>query len=265
MSPAAAGPVRVGTSGYSFEDWRGRFYPRLIAKGSMLDFYAREFDTVEINSTYYRIMHPRASAAMVGKTPDGFAFFVKLHAGMTHGRNAGDAEWSSFREMLEPFREGGRLAGLLAQFPWSFKPSPGAMAYLREMACRGRELETPIAVEFRNAQWYEGGAMAEAAGMGLAPVSVDLPNLPGLPPREAVTGGPFGYVRLHGRNAARWWEGGPLRYDYGYSREELSGWLAGVRKLLESSGRAFMFFNNCHGGQAVNSARIMKSLLEEGT
>lgn len=256
--------MRIGTSGYSFEDWRGRFYPLRIAKGSMLDFYAREFDTVEINSTYYRTMHPRVSAAMAGKVPDGFAFFVKLHAGMTHERSAGDDEWRSFGEMLEPFRERGMLAGLLAQFPWSFKPAPGAMAYLGEVAERARELETPVAVEFRNAHWYEGGAMSEALGLGLAPVSVDLPDLPGLPPREAVAGGPFGYVRLHGRNADHWWGGGPLRYDYGYSREELAGWLTGVKKLLESSGKAFMFFNNCHGGQAVDSARIMKSLLEEG-
>lgn len=231
----------------------------------MLDFYAREFDTVEINSTYYRTMHPRVSAAMAGKVPDGFAFFVKLHAGMTHDRSAGDSEWRSFGRMLEPFRERGMLAGLLAQFPYSFKPSPAAMAYLGEVAGRSLELETPTAVEFRNSQWYDGGAMAEAAGMGLTPVSVDLPDLPGLPPREAVVGGPFGYVRLHGRNADHWWGGGPLRYDYGYSREELAGWMAGVRRMLESSGKVFMFFNNCHGGQAVDSARIMKSLLGEGT
>jgi uncharacterized protein YecE (DUF72 family) len=226
----------------------------------MLGFYAGEFDTVEVNSTYYRILHPRVSSLMAGKTPEGFRFFVKLHESMTHSRSADGSTWQAFHAMLEPFASSGRLAGLLAQFPWAFRPSDETLAYVASLPERAGGF--PVAVEFRNALWYEGDLLERVAGQGVAPVSVDLPPLPGLPPCTPVGGSPFGYVRFHGRNSTKWWGGGPLRYDYEYTRPELAGWLPGIMKLLEKSGRAFIFFNNCHGGQAVRSARLMKSLLE---
>jgi uncharacterized protein YecE (DUF72 family) len=77
-----------------------------------------------------------------------------------------------------------------------------------------------------------------------------------------VGGSPFGYVRFHGRNAAHWWGGGTLRYDYGYSESELRSWLPGLMDLSRQAGRVFVFFNNCHGAQAVDSARMMRDLLE---
>ena len=70
--------VRFGTSGYSFSDWKGVFYPENIQRGKMLDFYAKIFDAVEINSTYYRILHPKVLRFMVEKTHDDFLFFIKL-------------------------------------------------------------------------------------------------------------------------------------------------------------------------------------------
>jgi uncharacterized protein YecE (DUF72 family) len=230
-------------------------------RGRMLDFYAREFDTVEVNSSYYRVMHPRVSEAMARKTPDGFQFFLKLHESMTHSRDASDDTWRDFSAMLRPFSEAGKLSGLLAQFPYSFRPSEDAFGHLSEILRRVEGI--PLAVEYRNSDWFTPEPIARTTALGAAPVSVDAPALRGLPPRETVGGGSFGYFRFHGRNAAHWWEGGPLRYDYEYSEEELSGWKPGIRSLLERSGRVFLFFNNCHMGQAVRSARLMKSLLEE--
>ena len=82
--------IRIGTSGYSFDDWIGPFYPRGIQKNRMLDEYARHFGVVEINSSYYRIPGANMFARMERKTPDGFEFIVKLYKGMTH-----DIEWLS--------------------------------------------------------------------------------------------------------------------------------------------------------------------------
>jgi len=231
----------------------------------MLGFYAREFDVVEINSTYYRIMKPSAAASMIGRTPPGFGFTVKLHSGMTHGRDASDTDWRSFTDMLGPFREAGRLEALLAQFPYSFRFTGDAVRYVEELVDRCSPIA--LAVELRNDSWYAGGLEGISAleSLGAAPVSVDLPSLPGLPPPTPVGGSPFGYARFHGRNAKHWWGGGTLRYDYGYTEEELRSWLPGLMDLAGRSGKVFLFFNNCHGAQAVDGARMMRSLLEGAT
>lgn len=231
-----------------------------MPQSQWLGRYAAEFDVLEVNSTYYGIMSPRTAASMVDRTPEGFGFFVKLHASMTHGRDADGGTWRSFGEMLAPFREAGRLEGLLAQFPWSFRPSEEALSHIGGVMDRAGGV--PVAVETRNADWHRDGWTERISGLGAAAVSVDLPDLPGLPPSVPVGGAPFGYVRFHGRNSEHWWGGGPLRYDYGYGEDELRSWLPGIADLSRRAGRVFVFFNNCHGAQAVDSARMMRDLLE---
>lgn len=257
--------VRFGTSGYSFSDWKGVFYPENIQRGKMLDFYAKIFDAVEINSTYYRILHPKVLRFMVEKTHEDFLFFVKLHGSMTHSRDADSTKWSEYLKMLKPMEESGKLSGLLAQFPYSFKPSEGNMQYLEQLSERVEDRK--ISVEFRHDAWYRDDFLQRISDMGFSLVSVDLPELPHLPPATALTGSGFGYVRFHGRNAANWWRkgSGSDRYDWEYSREELSRWTANLKKLAESFENVFLFFNNCHGGQAVRSAQLMMDILTEET
>jgi uncharacterized protein YecE (DUF72 family) len=250
--------LRIGTSGYSFADWVGPFYPRGTEKGKMLDYYRGFFSTVEVNSTYYRIMHPRVSWNMVNKVPEDFDFMVKLHSSMTHSRDATSGQWDDYSSMLQPFTDSGKLSGLLAQFPYSFKPSESAVRYIEELNERTGDI--PLAVEFRYDEWYDGGILQRLSEEGMALVSVDLPRLPHLPPPVPVGGSPFGYVRMHGRNAARWWEGGPLRYDYTYSDQELAAWFPAIDRLGEGSGTVFVMFNNCHFGQAVRDAIRLKEL-----
>lgn len=248
----------LGTSGYSFTDWVGPFYPPGIEKGKMLDFYAERFSTVEINSTYYRIMHPGVSWNIVNKTPQNFRFIMKLHSSMTHSRDATDHQWREYFRMLEPFSKEGKLSALLAQFPYSFKPSEVGIEYIEELNTRTGDI--PVAVEFRYDEWYRQDILERLSGKGMALVTVDLPRLPHLPPPKAVGGRPFGYVRLHGRNSRQWWNGGPLRYDYSYSDEELRSWLPVINRLGSESGRIFVMFNNCHFGQAVKDAIRMDEL-----
>lgn len=250
--------LRIGTSGYSFADWVGPFYPDGTEKGKMLDYYRGFFSTVEINSTYYRIMHPKVSRHMVNKVPDDFRFIVKLHSSMTHSRDATRAQWDDYGRMLEPFTETGKLTGLLAQFPYSFKPSESSVRYVEEL--NRMTGETPMAVEFRYDGWYEGDLLRRLHEDGMALVSVDLPRLPHLPPPVPVGGSPFGYVRMHGRNAGQWWNGGPLRYDYSYSDGELAAWFPAIDRLGQESGTVFVMFNNCHFGQAVRDAIRLKEL-----
>jgi uncharacterized protein YecE (DUF72 family) len=250
--------LQLGTSGYSFADWVGPFYPPGIQKGKMLDYYSEQFVAVEVNSTYYRIMHPRVSWNMVNKTPDDFQFVVKLHSSMTHSRDATTEQWEEYSRMLEPFIENGKLSGLLAQFPYSFKPSESSISYIEEL--NRKTAETPLAVEFRYDEWYQNDILDRISSGGMALVSVDLPRLPHLPPPVAIGGKPFAYVRFHGRNTSQWWKGGPLRYDYSYSDEELKAWIPAITRLGNEAGNVFVMFNNCHFGQAVRDAIRMKEL-----
>ncbi|OPL20125.1 MAG: hypothetical protein AVO35_01340 [Candidatus Aegiribacteria sp. MLS_C] len=250
--------VRVGTSGYSFPDWVGPFYPKGIDKGRMLNYYCGFFRTVEINSTYYRTMHPKVSRNMVEKTPEDFRFLVKLHSSMTHSRDADGGQWNEYHRMLGPFIESGKLSGLLAQFPYSFKPSEKAVRYVEELNARTGDV--PLAAEFRYDGWYDGDILRRLSDGGMALVSVDLPRLPHLPPPVPISGKPFGYLRLHGRNGSQWWEGGPLRYDYSYSDGELEAWFPAIDRLGGESGTVYVMFNNCHFGQAARNAMRLKEL-----
>ena len=92
--------VRIGTSGYSFADWVGPFYPKGTKSGDFLRYYAEHFDTVEVNATYYRIPPPRTLEQMERKTPDGFHFIVKLNQAMTHEQGADPALYRAFLAVL---------------------------------------------------------------------------------------------------------------------------------------------------------------------
>ena len=250
--------IRLGTSGYSFRDWVGPFYPEGTRPGEMLEYYSGRFGTVEINSTYYGILSPAASRSMVERTPDDFRFILKLHSSMTHGRDATEDQWKEYSAMLEPFTESGKLSCLLAQFPYSFGSSDASVDYVLSLGDRiGR---IPLAVEMRHDSWYSCGHLDRLSEAGMAPVSVDLPRLPHLPPPVPVGGKPFGYVRLHGRNTEQWWNGGPLRYDYTYSDAQLRSWLPVIDRLGRESGLVYVMFNNCHFGQAVRDAIRMEEL-----
>ena len=253
----------LGTSGYSFPHWKGVFYPDRISGKDWLRYYAMRFNSVEINSTYYGILSPGATGAMTESVPRGFSFSVKLHSSMTHQRNAGVDEWKAFRSMLEPFTETGRMGMVLAQFPWSFPLEEGSFSWLEEVSANLEGFKT--AVEFRHGRWYGEEAIERVLEMGFTPVSLDLPSLEGLPETGILKGRETVYLRLHGRNRGKWWGNTQERYDYLYSRGELSGWAEALRSLSEGTGSCYVFFNNCHMGKAALNAQDMERLLSGST
>ena len=240
----------------------GPYYPEGTAEKDMLAFYAREFDVCELNFTYYRQPTSKTLARMADKTPPGFLFTVKAYQGMTHelkGDNA--AEFVTFAEGIRPLVEAGKLGCVLLQFPWAFKPSAESRAYLE--SCRERLGDFPAVVEFRNADWIEGGTFALLRSLGLGFCCVDQPHLKGLIPPIAESTSGVAYVRFHGRNAAKWWQHEKAweRYNYSYSREELQEWLPRIDKLSRAAETTFIFTNNHYGGQAVETARQIKALI----
>ncbi|HEY7728799.1 MAG TPA: DUF72 domain-containing protein [Candidatus Eisenbacteria bacterium] len=290
--------ILIGTSGYSFPDWVGPFYPEGTTRAQMLDYYVKQFPAVEVNATYYRIPPPGTLAAMERKTPPGFEFVVKTNAGMTHEGSTDPALYDSLRRAVEPVARAGKLTGYLAQFPWAFRPGARAEEHLRLLK---RLLpEAPLFVEFRHRSWITDQTFRFLEEEGLHYVSVDEPDLPGLVPPLARTTGDLAYVRLHGRNKENWWASAradraaaavpaqeslglfdnaetpkpppPVRrvaappssdrYDYLYSEQELREWAEKIRDLAMKSKKTFVFFNNCHVGQAATGAKLMRRLLE---
>jgi uncharacterized protein YecE (DUF72 family) len=255
-----SGAIRVGTSGFSFADWKGPFYPKSLPDGHLLPFYSNYFDTVELNTTYYRPPSSSMMESLARKTSDGFLFFVKLHQSMTHGRDAVAADYQKFREALRPLEESRRLGGVLAQFPWGFRRNPTNLGYVLRMA--DKVAPHPLFVEFRHGDWLSEDVLSAMTNASIGYVVVDEPALSGLVPPEVHTTSETGYVRLHGRNAATWWGGGPERYLYNYSKAELQAWVEKVRKMAKKAAVVYVFFNNCHAGHAARNAMLMKQMLE---
>jgi len=252
--------IRIGTSGYSFEDWRGNFYPAQIDKGKMLDFYQAHFNTVEVNSTYYRIPHPAVLNNMAKKTKPGFEFIIKANQNLTHQRREIEQPTKEFLQAIQPIVDRGQLKGILAQFPYSFKFSTANLAYI--VTCGELLAPHPLFVEFRHDGWMRPQTYQTLKNQGISYVSVDGPRLQGLLPPELVTTTDTAYIRLHGRNAEHWWSGGSQRYDYLYNETELREWQEKIGRISEEARKTFIFFNNCHLGQAVKNARQMMQMLK---
>jgi uncharacterized protein YecE (DUF72 family) len=254
--------ILIGTSGYSFPDWVGTFYPPGTRSSDFLPYYARHFDAVEINSTYYGIPKPRVLEQMEKKTPEHFRFVVKLNHAMTHESSRDPALYREFLAAIEPLKAAGKYDGLLAQFPWAFHRTPDAESHL--VAMRERLGPDPLFVEFRHRSWITPELAPWLEEHRLGYCSVDEPRLPGLVPPVTLMTGADAYVRLHGRNAEKWWGGDrSTRYDYDYSEQELREWMKKVQELAERARRTYLFFNNCHAGQAARNAKLMQELMRQ--
>ncbi len=254
--------IYVGTSGFSYDDWVGPYYPPNLSKNDWLSFYAEEFNTLEINYTYYRMPTARTLAGMARKTPSGFLFTIKTPQEMTHMREAEPALFAQFIEALKPLRDEKKFGAVLAQFPHSFHYSSENLAYLKTFREHLRDL--PVVIEFRDAQWLNAQTFAFLREQQLGFCCVDEPRLKGLLSPTAEATAPVAYVRFHGRNAAKWWqhEQAYERYDYTYSKAELEEWTPQIRKLNDLAEVTFVFANNHYRAQGIETARQLKLLLE---
>ncbi|NIP43308.1 MAG: DUF72 domain-containing protein [candidate division Zixibacteria bacterium] len=252
--------IEIGTSGYSFLDWIGPFYPPGTQKGKMLDYYVQHFNTVEVNSSYYRIPHPKVFEAMIRKVPQDFEFMIKAHQSLTHDRKDIMEPTARFRESLLPFKGTNMLSGILLQFPYSFKYSEENLEYVRKSS--DLLIGQDVFVEFRHSGWVRDEVFKTLESEGISYVSVDEPALEGLIEPEAQTTSETAYIRLHGRNSRTWWSGGSERYDYLYNESELSEWSKKIEEIKKKTRKIYIFFNNCHHGQAVQNAKMMLNLLK---
>lgn len=251
--------IRLGTSGFSYDDWVGPVYPPDLTRGGWLAHYASEFDTVELNVTYYRVPKVSIVQGWAKRTPDNFLFTVKAHRGLTHERV--EPSFEQFVASLGPLREAGKLACVLAQFPYSFHPTERNYAYLRILKAGLAEL--PVVVEFRDRAWVQERTFDLLAELDLGYCCVDEPRLRGLMPPIVRASSEIGYVRFHGRNAAKWWKHDQAweRYDYTYTEEELEEWLPGLHELNRTVPIVLVYANNHYRGQSIDTIKKLKKLL----
>lgn len=253
--------IRIGTSGYSYNDWRRVFYPAGLKAADMLAYYAQRFPAVEINTTYYRPPTAAVLARMAAKVPAGFEFAVKAHKLITHGESFAPDACSAFHCALAPLREAGSLGAVLAQFPSSFHRTPQNEEFLARL--RDALPEDPLVVEFRHHGWVTDATWELLRSLDIGYCCVDEPALRGLVPPVARVTSAVGYVRFHGRNAAEWWkhEHGWQRYNYLYSEAELAEWVPRVEEVASRAAKTYVFFNNHYIGQAGQNARMLAELL----
>jgi len=271
----------IGTSGYSFDDWIGEFYPPDTKKRNMLERYVEHFNSVELNFTYYRMPTIKTIESLARRTPDDFVFWVKApgqitHKAMgdsssrvimsakanqetTHKRNRAVA--GEFIEALAPLISCGKLAGVLMQFPQSFHRTVANRKYLA--ATLEDFASVPTAVEFRHFSWASPATTDGLRQRNVTLVIPDAPDLPGLYRTGPMATTSTGYLRLHSRDASKWYAGGAERYDWDYTNDQIKELLDFWSDTAAEVDKMYTFFNNCHRGQAAKNAEAMRRILEQ--
>lgn len=277
------GEIRVGTSGWHYPSgagtWNGIFYPARRPRGfDELAYYAERFDTVEVNSSFYRMPEPGMSAAWVRRTPASFQFAIKLFQKFTHPdmylAREGARVWDLSREDFDLFRAGigpivdaGRLAAILVQFPPSFHATDDTRGYLEWLL--GGLAAYPVAVELRHRSWSDDTDSTRAllSSHRAAWVLIDEPKFQSSL-RQAldaapIASAPVAYMRLHGRNAAQWWDHATSddRYNYLYSAEELAPLADAARDASTRTRKVLVYFNNHFSSKAPANAAVLKHQL----
>jgi uncharacterized protein YecE (DUF72 family) len=237
--------VRVGCSGWSYEDWRGRLYPKEGSTSGWLARYAEVFDTVEVNATFYRLPTRTAAERWASATPEDFCFAVKASRYLTHVRRLRELP-EGIRRLagrIEPLVSSGKLGPVLWQLPATFRRDDERLASALAELPPGRH-----AFEFRHPSWFTADVERLLHEHDVALVIGDDPRRP-FQAHELTAD--WTLVRLHhGRRGRRG----------NYSRRELEEWAGRIRRWRRK-GEVFVYLNNDWEGFAVENARLLKLLL----
>ena len=243
--PDKRGRLLVGTSGWIYRDWWGPFYPQELNQRKSLEFYCQHFDTVEVNSTYYHTPRGTTCEGWRSRTPEGFAFTLKMTGLVTHKKRLRDCADELAVFMAAAAKLEGKLSCVLHQLPPSLHGDiPLLEGYLDMLGEHpGRHV-----VEFRHESWLTDDVLAllRERGVGLCIVSG-----PQLPVHLEATAA-FCYFRFHG----------PTGCDHLYSAEELGQWAGRIAPFLSEGLDCYCYFNNDVGANAVRNARQLRDLLE---
>jgi uncharacterized protein YecE (DUF72 family) len=237
-------PIRVGCSGWMYDSWRGRLYPEREPKRRWLELYAQHFDTVEVNSTFYRLARRDAVGGWLRQTPPGFLFAVKVSRYLTHVRRLRDISegMKRFYEPIEPLIEAGRLGPVLWQLPENFRRDDARLEGLLERLDRGPAVRNTI--EFRHASWFVPEVMWMLRAHHVALTIGDHPSRP-FQTYEATTDWRF------------------IRFHYGahgrvgnYSATEIAAWAERMAGWARREA-IYAYFNNDWNSYAPANATVL--------
>lgn len=262
--------IRVGPAGWSYPDWEGVVYPARTPPGfHPLRYLTRYVDCVEVNSTFYAVPQPAVVEGWVRAlfgAPE-FALTVKLHRDFTHRERADshdelEQEAQAFAQALEPLHRARRLHAFLAQFPRNFHYTPQSVRRLG--ALHALFQQAPVVLEVRHASWFEPPALAAIRGLGYSLAHIDLPAAWDHPPAWHSRTGKIGYLRLHGRNKAAWFDskaGRDQKYDYLYDPREIEQLAARASRIAVEHDETYVITNNHFSGKAmVNALELLEQL-----
>jgi uncharacterized protein YecE (DUF72 family) len=297
----STGNIYYGTCGWTDRTLiESGFYPaQANSAADRLNYYARQFPLVEVDSTYYSPPSQRNAELWAERTPDNFVFNIKAYGALTHHPvevnrlpqdmrallPASQADkkriyldgipprgqeilWNIHYEALRPLAELAKLGCVLFQFPPWFRKNRETVTYLEQLKDK---LPYTIAVEFRGGGWMDAERQKSILEIlkrnDLAYVVVDEPQgfKSSVPPVVACTA-PLAVIRFHGRNAATWEKRGispAERFKYLYSEDELKEWVASIYHLAQEADQVHALMNNCYSDYAVRNARQLADLLSK--
>jgi uncharacterized protein YecE (DUF72 family) len=294
------GELRVGTSSWTDKTLldSGWYPPEANNPEERLKYYASQFDVVEVDSTYYGLPSRRNAELWVERTPKTFVFNVKAFSVMTghptkarglpkdireslpedapanlYPKHLGDdvvgRVWEVFREALMPLHSAGKLGVIMFQFPQWFMP--GRRSREEIVAARDRLPDYDIAVELRQATWFDDEARARRTldffrSEEIPFVCVDMPQgfASSIPPIAETTSDRYAFVRFHGRRSETWEKKGISvveRFKYDYTDQELEEWVPRVERLTEEARETHALFNNCYRDFGTRNARSFGDLM----
>jgi uncharacterized protein YecE (DUF72 family) len=236
--------IRIGTSGWHYDHWIGRFYPQKMRKENWLEFYAQHFDTVEINNTFYHLPREQTMVHWRDKVPANFLFAVKASRYITHIKKLHNTaeEVGRFFALASLLED--RLGPVLYQLPPSLHKNLERLdEFIQSLPRRDNAV-----FEFRHSSWYDQGTFDLMNQHGVALCVHDMGDK--APPR--IVTGDVAYVRFHGTNG---------RYAGNYPDHMLQDWADWLKAQIAGVRAIYAYFNNDISGHALNNARTLRQIM----
>lgn len=241
-----SGKVRVGTSGWHYEHWRGPFYPEGTSGDAELPFYSARFPTVEVNNSFYRLPEEDVLRGWRESTPDGFTFAVKASRYITHMKKLTDAGDAVATFLSRMGILGDKLGPILFQLPPNWHANRDRLRSFLQGLPDGHR----YAFEFRDPTWF---AEPITDLLREERVAFCIHDMRGEPSPKVVTA-PFVYIRFHGPNDA---------YQGSYSAQDLAGWAGAISTWRRQGREVFCYFNNDAAGHATRNAATLQAMVAD--
>ena len=238
--------IHIGCSGWVYKHWRGLFYPKGLPQKRWFERYAEEFDTVEINASFYRLPLASTFEGWRDRAPDGFFYAVKVNRFITHLKKLVGVEQALSEFVALARRLEHRLGPLLYQLPPSLKLDLSRLeAFLKQIP---QDLANVF--EFRNKDWYVPETYALLDRYGASFCVHDMPGSK----TDRIGIGPIAYVRFHGGEGKYWGR---------YSDEALLSWTDWILEQARLGRPVWCYFNNDIHGHAIHDAQTLKSMVRQ--